>query len=110
MVTQLSLTESFPVQIRAFHQRKLKCQIRRCNSLLLFLFLYSLIYVMIKKGDKFRCIKTLIYAHSDLWYQKGKIYISDQDGCITDEDGDIYHEWMGRRGEDVGVFYPLYFK
>ena len=44
---------------------------------------------MIKKGDKFRCIKTLMYANSDLWYQKGKIYTSDMDGCITDEDGDI---------------------
>ena len=55
---------------------------------------------MIKKGDKFRCIKTLIYANSDLWYQKGKIYQSDMDGCITDEDGDIDHEWTGRRAED----------
>ena len=55
---------------------------------------------MIKKGDKFRCIKTLIYAHSDLWYQKGKIYTSDMDGCITDEDGDIDHEWTGRNAEE----------
>lgn len=55
---------------------------------------------MIKKGDKFRCIKTLIYANSDLWYQKGKIYTSEMDGCITDEDGDIDHEWTGRRAED----------
>jgi hypothetical protein len=55
---------------------------------------------MIKKGDKFRCIKTLIYSNSDLWYQKGKIYTSDMDGCITDEDGDIDHGWTGRRAED----------
>jgi len=48
---------------------------------------------MIKKGDKFRCIKTLIYADSDLWYQKGRIYQSDMDGCITDEDGTIDHIW-----------------
>lgn len=49
---------------------------------------------MIKKGDKFKCIKTLIYGNSDLWYQKGKIYWSDMDGCITDEEGDIDHEWI----------------
>ena len=55
---------------------------------------------MIKKGDKFRCIKTLIYAHSDLWYQKGKVYTSDQDGCITGEDGEKNHYWTGRRGEE----------
>jgi hypothetical protein len=55
---------------------------------------------MIKKGDKFRCIKTLIYANSDLWYQKGRVYQSDMDGCITDEDGDIDHEWASRRAEE----------
>ena len=54
---------------------------------------------MIKKGDKFRCIKTLIHANSDLWYQKGRIYRSDMDGCITDEDGDMDHEWTSRRAE-----------
>ena len=54
---------------------------------------------MIKKGDKFRCIKTLIFASSNLWYQKGKIYTSEMDGCITDEEGDIDHGWTGRRAE-----------
>ena len=54
---------------------------------------------MIKKGDKFRCIKTLIYANS-VWYQKGRVYQSDMDGCITDEDGDIDHEWTGRGSEE----------
>lgn len=60
---------------------------------------------MIKKGDKFRCIKTLIYAHSDLWYQKGKIYTSDMDGCITDEDGDIDHEWTKEEIEKCFIPY-----
>ena len=56
---------------------------------------------MIKKGDKFRCIKTLIYTGSgDIWYHKGRVYQSDMDGCITDEDGDIDHEWTGRRAEE----------
>ena len=49
----------------------------------------------IKKGDKFRCIKTLIYANSDLWYQKGRVYQSDMDGCITDEERNINHKWTG---------------
>ena len=55
---------------------------------------------MIKKGDKFRCIKTLIYANSDLWYQKGKIYTSDMDGCITDEDGDIDEFFKDENNQD----------
>ena len=60
---------------------------------------------IIKKGDKFRCIKTLIYANSDLWYQKGKIYTSEMDGCITDEDEDIGHRWTGQRGEEYFIPY-----
>lgn len=63
---------------------------------------------MIKKGDKFRCIKTLIYAGSDLWYQKGRIYQSDIDGCITDEDGDIDHEWTGRAEKEIEEYFIPY--
>ena len=51
---------------------------------------------MIKIGDKFKCIKTLIPTGSgDIWYHKGRVYQSDMDGCITDEDGDIDHMWIG---------------
>ena len=60
---------------------------------------------MIKKGDKFRCIKTLRVAYSYLWYQKGNIYISEMDGCITDEEGDIDHEWTGRGAKEYFIPY-----
>ena len=56
---------------------------------------------MIKKGDKFRCIKTLIYAEHYLWYKKGKIYVSEEDECITDEEGSVYHAWSADR-QDTG--------
>ena len=49
--------------------------------------------MVIKRGNKFRCIKTLIYDNSDLWYQKGKVYLSKEDGCITDEEGSTDHCW-----------------
>ena len=58
---------------------------------------------MIKKGDKFRCIKTMQIGNFDPWYLQGKIYTSELDGCITDEEGDIDNE-IGR--EDSGYFVP----
>lgn len=46
----------------------------------------------IKKGDKFKCINNL-YRGSDSIriYSCGKTYISEVDGCITDDVGDINH-------------------
>lgn len=42
---------------------------------------------MIKKGDKFKCIKNIYY-----FYTKDKIYISEEDGCITDNNGELNHK------------------
>ena len=63
---------------------------------------------MIKKGDKFRCFKTLIYAEHCLWYQKGKVYVSEQDECITDEEGSSNHVWSsnGETGKMLEYFIP----
>ena len=43
---------------------------------------------MIKKGDKFRCIKTVVMDNdsNDIDYYQGLIYTSEKDGYITDED------------------------
>lgn len=47
----------------------------------------------IVKGDLFRCIKTIRW-NKKLLYSKGKIYRSDEDGCITDEEGATLHIWV----------------
>ena len=50
---------------------------------------------MIKKGDRFKCIKTVIMnidPYNTVYYE-GKFYVSDCDGCITDEDEDTHHSW-----------------
>ncbi len=49
---------------------------------------------MIKKGDKFRCIKT-VYMNGNGYeaYFKDKIYKSERDNCITDEVGCEAHSW-----------------
>lgn len=52
--------------------------------------------MVIKEGDLFLCIKD-VTMHSDgrKEYIKGNIYKSEQKGCITNESGDIGHEWDG---------------
>lgn len=51
---------------------------------------------MIKKGDKFRCIKTVAMDHNpnDIAYYQGNIYTSEKDDCITDEQGSKRHCWL----------------
>lgn len=53
----------------------------------------------IKRGDTFRCIKDVISEDSSTRYKKGKIYISDIDGCITNEKGDTWESWFTYRPE-----------
>ena len=50
---------------------------------------------MIKKGDIFKCIKSVCINDNpnEVAYDKGKIYISEEDGCITDNDKNINHKW-----------------
>ena len=50
---------------------------------------------MIKKGDKFKCIKSVCINDNpnEVAYDKDKIYISEEDGCITDNDKNINHKW-----------------
>jgi len=48
----------------------------------------------IKKGDRFECIKTVIMDPSgEEAYTQGKIYVSELDGCVTDNQG-----WGGHAG------------
>lgn len=53
---------------------------------------------MIKKGDAFVCINTVIMDENpnDVAYDKGRIYYSERDECITDNNHIVEHEW----GED----------
>jgi hypothetical protein len=50
--------------------------------------------MQIKKGDKFRCIKTLFMKpYGNIGYVQGKIYTSDKDGCLTNCEGLLEHYW-----------------
>jgi hypothetical protein len=51
--------------------------------------------MQIKKGDRFLCIKNVEMDGNpdDISYIKDKIYVSEEDGCITDEGGNTNHWW-----------------
>lgn len=65
----------------------------------------------IKKGDVFRCIKT-VYMDDDecnVAYLEGKLYISEQDKCITDESDIIDHWWNYDSRMDFDEYSPSKF-
>lgn len=55
----------------------------------------------IHKGDKFHCVENVVTDEGDIIFNKGHYYISERDGCITDDDGDMvlwlcdrdYNDW-----------------
>lgn len=50
----------------------------------------------IKKGDKFLCLEDYEMDDERISYTKGKIYQSDLDGRITDNEFDVMHEMEGK--------------
>lgn len=48
-----------------------------------------------KKGEKYKCIETVVMDDPDgtIAYIKGKIYPCEKDGCITNEQDDKEHVW-----------------
>ena len=44
-------------------------------------------------GKRFKCIQDVIFG-VDVMYKKGEIYRSEVEGCITNEEGNKYHEWI----------------
>ena len=61
--------------------------------------------MIIKKGDKFKCIKDVIMDNdpNDIAYTKGKIYISESDKCITDNQGYVSHCWNNGREQQYFI-------
>ena len=50
----------------------------------------------IKKGDRFICLEDYIMYDDRIAYTKGKVYKSELDNRITDDDFDIQHEMQGQ--------------
>ena len=49
----------------------------------------------IKAGERFLCLMDFLMNNGRIAYLKGKIYISEQDNCITDNNGDYFHVMNG---------------
>ena len=45
------------------------------------------------KGKEYLCIKTVVMDSKFTAYIKGKVYISEQNGCITNEKNNANHVW-----------------
>lgn len=61
----------------------------------------------IKAGDRFYCKKTVVMEGDGMIaYTKGKTYVSEKDGCITDDKGLIEHWWDDERWPDFFIPTP----
>lgn len=47
----------------------------------------------IRKGDMFECIEDVVMDDGEVSYIKGKVYASEANGCITDEQHCKNHHW-----------------
>ena len=59
----------------------------------------------IKKGDKFLCLEDYIMDDDRVAYTQGKVYKSELDNSITDNDFDIMHEMQGQ--DDFFEYFKL---
>lgn len=59
---------------------------------------------MIKKEDEFECIKSVIIDGNplDVAYTEGELYISEYDGCITDNQNNKRHYWNDK---EVAIYF-----
>lgn len=59
----------------------------------------------IQRGDKFLCIKDVIMNNEpdEIAYFQGEIYLSENEGCITDEYGDKSHWWV--KEEEINSYF-----
>lgn len=57
------------------------------------------------KGDEFLCIKDVMMNDNpdEIAYFQGEIYLSENEGCITDEYGDKSHRWV--KEEDINCYF-----
>ena len=61
--------------------------------------------MIIKKGDKFKCIRDVIMDDDpeEVAYTSDKIYISEIDECITDNQGLVYHHWNNKEANQYFI-------
>ena len=53
----------------------------------------------IKAGMRFLCTRDVVMNNGFFSYKEGRTYLSEGDGCITDEEGDASHVWLDEYDE-----------
>lgn len=64
----------------------------------------------INEGDKFECIKDAVMDDGVTAYIKGRIYISERNDCITNEQNMKEHYWAGRHYGAENTPWTEYFR
>lgn len=62
----------------------------------------------VQKGKLYKCIQNVIMEDGEIAYIKGKVYPSQIDGHITDEEGFINHEWSDCCTQDLEECFEEY--
>lgn len=62
----------------------------------------------VQKGKLYKCIQNVIMEDGEIAYIKGKVYPSQIDGHITDEEGFINHEWSDCCSQDLEECFEEY--
>lgn len=62
------------------------------------------------KGKQYLCKQDVIMDDGELAYIKGRVYMSENDGCITDEEGDSEHEWHSDSEHELRSEYDYRFE
>ena len=57
-------------------------------------------------GHRFLCLKDVVFGSSDIMYKAGKVYMSEVEGCITNEEGNRMHEWIEN---DYDIYWKQFF-
>lgn len=57
--------------------------------------------MIITAGNKFICKKSVTMTNGSIAYIQGKVYTSEKDGCITDEQGDKNHICITSEWADI---------
>lgn len=52
-------------------------------------------------GHRFLCLRDIGLEGEDLYYRKGKIYKSEKEGCITNEQGCKKHFWAVDKHDNI---------
>ena len=65
---------------------------------------------MISVGDRFICIEDVYLSDGEKAYTKGKVYVSEIPGSLTNDSGYKYHQWPIERDKYRELFWKHFIR